>query len=173
MGKLKKSIFLAIVFVTMLVTISKSVYASKLVEVKFTVTPLYPDKGDSQTYEVQIKNTGTSSVNVQVTFTHDGSDKQSSPAQVIDPGRTGIFTWKWTVDHQEDHHCYGYYTTPKDPESEFCVIKSGVGGVGGVVVPVDKFGLLAPYVGLVSTITVTTVVTAVYVRRVKRRKEKQ
>jgi len=45
--------------------------------------------------------------------------------------------------------------------------------VGGFVVPVDKFGLLAPYIGLASTILVATVATAIYVKRVKRRKEKQ
>ena len=42
--------------------------------------------------------------------------------------------------------------------------------VGGNVVAVDKFGLLAPYIGLASTIAVATVATAIYV---KRRKEKQ
>lgn len=47
------------------------------------------------------------------------------------------------------------------------------GGVGGVVVPVDKVGLLAPYIGLASTIIVATIATAIYVKRVKRRKEKQ
>jgi len=45
--------------------------------------------------------------------------------------------------------------------------------VGGIIVPVDKFGLLAPYIGLSSTILVATVATAVYVKHVKRRKEKQ
>ena len=45
--------------------------------------------------------------------------------------------------------------------------------VGGVVVPVDKFGLLAPYIGLASTILAATVATTVYVKHVKRRKEKQ
>ncbi|MCJ7423768.1 hypothetical protein MUP01_05815 [Candidatus Bathyarchaeota archaeon] len=44
--------------------------------------------------------------------------------------------------------------------------------VGGIVVPVDKFGLLAPYIGLASTIIVATVATAIYVKRVKRGKEK-
>jgi len=47
------------------------------------------------------------------------------------------------------------------------------GAVGGIVVPVDKFGLLAPYIGLSSTILVATVATAIYAKRVKRRKEKQ
>jgi hypothetical protein len=45
--------------------------------------------------------------------------------------------------------------------------------VGGIVIPVDKFALLAPYIGLTSTVTVAAVATVVYVKRVKRRKEKQ
>ena len=45
--------------------------------------------------------------------------------------------------------------------------------VGGFVVPVDKFGLLAPYIGLASTIMIGAVATAVYVKRIKRRKGKQ
>ena len=46
-------------------------------------------------------------------------------------------------------------------------------GVGGYVIPVDKFALLAPYIGLTSTILISAVITAVYFKRVKRRKEKQ
>jgi hypothetical protein len=46
-------------------------------------------------------------------------------------------------------------------------------GVGGIVIPVDKFALLAPYIGLTSTIIVATVATVIYVKRVKRGKEKQ
>jgi len=42
--------------------------------------------------------------------------------------------------------------------------------VGGIWIPVDKLSLLAPYIGLVSTILVATVATAIYV---KRRKKKQ
>jgi hypothetical protein len=45
--------------------------------------------------------------------------------------------------------------------------------VGGIVVPIDKLGLLAPYVGLASTMIIGAVASAVYVKRVKRRKEKQ
>ena len=43
--------------------------------------------------------------------------------------------------------------------------------VGGIVVPTDKFGLLAPYIGLASTIMFATAASVVYARRVKRRKE--
>jgi hypothetical protein len=45
--------------------------------------------------------------------------------------------------------------------------------VGGIVVPIDKLGLLAPYIGLASTILAATVASTVYVKRIKRRKEKQ
>jgi len=45
--------------------------------------------------------------------------------------------------------------------------------VGGIVVAIDKFGLLAPYIGLSSTILVATVATAIYIKGVKHRKEKQ
>jgi hypothetical protein len=46
-------------------------------------------------------------------------------------------------------------------------------GVGGIIVPVDKFALLAPYIGLTSTVIVAAVVSVVYVKHVKHRKEKQ
>jgi len=45
--------------------------------------------------------------------------------------------------------------------------------VGGVVAPIDKLALLAPYIGLASAIVVATVAVAIYVKRVKHRKEKQ
>ena len=43
---------------------------------------------------------------------------------------------------------------------------------GGITFPVDKFGLLTPYIGLASTIVAATAATAVCVKRVKRRKER-
>jgi len=45
--------------------------------------------------------------------------------------------------------------------------------VGGIVVPADKFGLLAPYIGLASAIIVTMVATAIYMKGIKRKKEKK
>jgi hypothetical protein len=44
--------------------------------------------------------------------------------------------------------------------------------VGGMWVPVDKFGLLAPYIGVASTILVAAVATAIYAKRVKRTETK-
>lgn len=43
--------------------------------------------------------------------------------------------------------------------------------VGGIWIPVDKLGLLAPYIGLVSTIIVGMVATTIYAKRINRRKE--
>ena len=50
---------------------------------------------------------------------------------------------------------------------------SGVETVGGIQISPDKVGLLAPYIGLASTMMIGAVATVVYVKRVKRRKEKQ
>jgi hypothetical protein len=55
----------------------------------------------------------------------------------------------------------------------YLTLHSPYGSVGGSVVPVDKFVLLAPYIGLASTTMIGAVASAVYVRGVKRRKEKQ
>jgi hypothetical protein len=52
-------------------------------------------------------------------------------------------------------------------------LENGTAGVGGIVVPVDKLALLAPYIGFASTTIVTAVGAVIYVKRVKRRKEKQ
>jgi hypothetical protein len=49
----------------------------------------------------------------------------------------------------------------------------GLEPVGGILIPVDKLGLLAPYIGLTSTIVVAAAATAIYVKRVGRRKEKR
>jgi hypothetical protein len=49
----------------------------------------------------------------------------------------------------------------------------GEGVVGGIVIPVDKFGLLAPYFGLASTAMIGAIAAAVYVKHIKRRKEQQ
>jgi hypothetical protein len=45
--------------------------------------------------------------------------------------------------------------------------------VGGIYVPIDKFALLTPYVGLVSTLIMGAIVAGLFVRRAERRKERQ
>jgi hypothetical protein len=60
----------------------------------------------------------------------------------------------------------------EDPAPKYCGYITGA-EVGGIVFPVDKFALLAPYIGLASTVTVAAVAAVIYVKRVKRGKEKQ
>jgi hypothetical protein len=61
---------------------------------------------------------------------------------------------------------------PFEPLEEDTLVTIQNNSVGGILVPVDQFSLLAPYIGLVSTILVATVATTIYVKRVKHRKEK-
>jgi len=62
---------------------------------------------------------------------------------------------------------------PPPQRGSYCADPPEGGGVGGIVIPVNKLALLAPYIGLASTTIIAAVVTAVYFKRVKRRKEKQ
>jgi hypothetical protein len=57
-------------------------------------------------------------------------------------------------------------TVAADGEVTIWETPSGVGGLQG---PIDKLGLVAPYIGIASTILIAT---AIYVKRVKRRREK-
>ena len=45
--------------------------------------------------------------------------------------------------------------------------------VGGIQLPVDRFGLLAPYIGLALTTIAATVAAAIYSKRVRHRREEQ
>jgi hypothetical protein len=44
---------------------------------------------------------------------------------------------------------------------------------GGVIIPIDNFTLLVPYIGLAATILVSTVATGISLERVNHGKEKQ
>jgi hypothetical protein len=79
-------------------------------------------------------------------------------AGIVD-NQVGI--WKYTIDVLNN---VGAVLVTNDPYFEVTKV------VGGTVIPIDRLGLLAPYIGLASTIAVAAVATTVYVRR---RKEKQ
>jgi len=79
-----------------------------------------------------------------------------------------LYSWDTDSDGSLERYMRGF---GRDAAGVITVTYSSA--VGGIIVPTDKFGLLAPYIGLASTILVATVATAVYAKRVKRRKEKQ
>ena len=72
-------------------------------------------------------------------------------------------TWKITSTFQSE------FLEPL-VEDILLVIKARDPPVGGIWVPVDKFALLAPYIGLASTILVATAATAIYVKRRKKKR---
>ncbi|MEM2971261.1 MAG: hypothetical protein QW270_02410 [Candidatus Bathyarchaeia archaeon] len=45
--------------------------------------------------------------------------------------------------------------------------------VGGILIPIDKFCLLAPYIGLASTTIIAAAATTIYIKRIKHKKQKQ
>jgi hypothetical protein len=63
--------------------------------------------------------------------------------------------------------CWGYKTSPVDPSFSTC------GLVGGAFIPVDRFGVLAPFIGLAFLIGSAISLTAFHVKRFKRKEAKQ
>jgi len=90
------------------------------------------------------------------TFTVPDTDPNGHPFKQWSTGETST-----TITVTEGGTYTAYYEAPPPPP-----------GVGGYVIPVDKFALLAPYIGLASA-TITTVATIIYIKRVKNKKQKQ
>jgi len=83
---------------------------------------------------------------------------------------TGYYLRYWELDGSNGGVANPIMVTMTTNHTLRAVFSSGV---GGAVVSIDKLGLLAPYFGLASAIIVATLAAAIYVKRVKRRKEKQ
>jgi len=92
-----------------------------------------------------------------------------------DPGYKQIVTFKTILDWGELGEPTPFTFVEWDSDgTQFSGVIYNVALVGGgVLVPVDKLALLAPYIALASAIIVATAATAIYVKRVKHRKEKQ
>jgi hypothetical protein len=72
---------------------------------------------------------------------------------------------------------YGVWVTLSNPDvpgdrANIQVLSPFNGTIGGVVIPVDKLGLLAPYISLTLTTVVGAVAATISVKCVKRRKKK-
>lgn len=89
------------------------------------------------------------------TFTVPGTDPHAHPFKQWSTGETSSTI---TVNSAGTYTALYEYEAPP---------------VGGVWVPVDTLGLLAPYIGLASTILVATATTAIYVKRFRRKEEKR
>jgi hypothetical protein len=109
-----------------------------------------------------------------------------------DPSSGSKTVWHWVAPPYEKEVCSDGLPMLTDPYEEyrvramdklnniadFVVDSSGEvqpsnqTGVGGLVVPVNKLVLLEPYIGSASTMLAAAVAIAIYVKRVKHRKEK-
>jgi len=155
-----------------------------------SVTP-YPTsvtQGNPVTIAVVVKNEGDFSQGFSVTSYYDNTAISSQSATILAPGglRTLNFIWNTagvsigthtikamasivpgetdTTDNiQVDGTVFIEAAPPEPPPSR---------PVGGTRIPIDKLSLLAPWIGLASII-IAVPATIIYVKRVKRRKEKQ
>jgi len=87
---------------------------------------------------------------------------------VSDPINPGA-TWSHTFNDLVDLQYYDFNRLWISGSLRISAQKA----VGGILIPVNKFALLAPYIGLASTMLAAAVASTVYVKHVKRREEKQ
>ena len=170
-ASLSKFSLVSLVLVFIILCSIQEAYAKNLEGSDFDWTPKCAKKGTKVKLSVKIKNNSDKPIKVKVTFKADppGGDTCTTDDVEIQPGKEAGFDGEIEVK-QDPPHCYCYETEPEDPSEcrcETCEITDG-----GVWVPVDKFGLLTPYIGLASTVVVATAATAICIKRVKRRKEK-
>ena len=129
-------------------------------------------------YDVTIRaHCNTEGVDVAVSITMD-----SNPTGYTTPhtftGLTGTHTFT-VPDTDLAGHSFKQWSTG-ETSTTITVTEGGTYtayyeapplGVGGYVIPVDKFALLAPYIGLASTILIATVATIIYIKRFKKREQ--
>lgn len=131
-------------------------------------------------------------INIQGSLTYDGLPVQSNTVglQVLDPDNNVVvsrtlqtnatggysLTFSLPVDAKKGTYTvqvsstYDGVTATNSTSFTYTVASPSVGGIW---LPIDKFALLAPYIGLALAVLAATVASAVYVKRVKRREEKQ
>jgi uncharacterized repeat protein (TIGR01451 family) len=149
------------------------VFLDNLIEVAKS-GPTYARPGDTITYTITVSNPS------QVNTLHKVSvvdsilgDISGSFSASLAPLTSDTETFTYTVPSLPIKNTV--MATYKDDFNQTHDASASwtIATVGGVVVPVDKLGLLAPYIGLATTIIMAVVVVAVCFKRVRRRKEKQ
>ena len=114
-----------------------------------------------------------------------------STTRSLDPGQSAVWGSYKTVLFSSDsayiksrggvyilafiRHVVAEDGTPEtnvEDDARLCLVSTEA-KVGGSLAPIDRLVVLAPYIGLASTVLVATVASVIYVKRVRRRKEKQ
>lgn len=154
-----------------------------------SIDPVDFDPGDTVTITAVILNWGAAVQGAEIELL---VDDESIGSRSIDIDRfSGELTSGWTTTLEEGEHTLKIVADPQNLIDEKCgnatdflyneqnnMQEFTIGaspyseGVGGVLVPVDKLGLLVPYIGLTSTILVATVV-AIYTKRKLKHRDKE
>lgn len=108
--------------------------------------------GDNPIYIGNVNRGESRTVNWTLTFTASGVFN-------VDVNASG---YRQDTGEYVEKHGYATVTVVDTPPP-----------VGGISIPVDKPGLLAPYIDVASTIAAATVVTAIYVKCIRRRKKRR
>jgi len=123
------------------------------------------NKGDyTENFNVTVYANTTSIASKTVTLTKANSTPVTFTWNTIGwaKGNYTIWAYAWPVLGETD-------TTDNRKEDEIVQI---VTPVGGIDIPVDKLTLLAPHIGVASTILVVIAATTIYIKWVKHRKRK-
>ena len=134
-------------------------------------------QGQSVTIKVTPRNVGNYTENFAVTLYANGKSIAWRNVNLESGASTTIsFTWD-TASFAEGNYTVSAYAWPvpgeidtTDNRKEDGTVQIAV-PVGGVDVPVDKLSLLAPYIGLASTILLAAI-AAIYIKHTKHRKKK-
>jgi len=186
----------ALVFIAILSILTTSLFVHRVMAAIKWVATRYDTDGDGDNdltvwEEQETQPTPQPTGKYQVD--RDGDTKQEGDIQHT--GVESFGTWTETIDGVQwriiefqldsTKHTYKFRDINSDKDTrdtgeghklvgiEWKPLIFSRSGDGGIVIPVDKFGLLAPYIGLASTMIVATVATTIYAKRVKRRKEKR
>ncbi|MEM2995805.1 MAG: hypothetical protein QXI91_07350 [Candidatus Bathyarchaeia archaeon] len=129
------------------------------------------------TCALTITTTAGGTINPQPeTYTY--SEGQKVPVQAT-PNNGYVFD-HWELDNTNigsanpvnvtmntNHNLKAYFTLAPTPTP------TSTPGVGGYVIPVDKIGLLAPYIVFASITVIALTATTIYIKRFKYKKQKQ
>lgn len=155
-------------------------------------TPQYDDNGDGTGHPYPIPNGGDGNLGATTYLTDlaltisktSGGTTSPSPGSYSYWGGTTVSVTAtpdanyeldhWELDNVDVGDDNPYSVFMDDDHDLHAVFEySPLLRIGGIRFSVNKLDLLAPYISLTSTIIVATVATAIYVKCVKRRKEKQ
>lgn len=169
----KVSILVSVFFIPLIT--SPLVHASKEIKVWTQKKEIY--QGDSNV--IYIENIGSESVEIFSVRVTSPSGRTTFYDKIIHPLNPGeiqpcVFPrdfWGASTEGVGKYEVNVWWECGNE-QTAFRVVEKTKRKGGGIIIPVDKFGLLAPCIALTSAIVFATVITAVCIKRFKRLEKK-